>query len=507
MFLLACSDSSQPGPGPLDVTTDKGVVEGTSDGTVRQFLGIPFAAPPVGSLRFMPPTPAAAWTTPFAATHYGPSCPQLDGNGNLATGSSEDCLYLNVWAPLADVKNAPVFVWIYGGGFIVGSASDPLSNGENFVANTGAVVVALNYRLGPFGFLSHPAFAAAEGVTTSPSQGLLDQQAALKWVQTNIAAFGGDPANVTIVGESAGGVSVCTQLAMPGSNGLFAHAIIESGLCASVPALFQPPAQAEDQGNRTAAALGCTDAATLLSCMQGKTTEEVITALPLRHALFGPTGENYAPVIDGAALPLAPGAAFKAGTFAKVPTVVGSNLNEGQLFLALWGSPPPTSTDVRTALGVLVDAAAVDTIAAKYGVDTDAPTAFVNILGDAINCMARSAARAISAGGAPTYLYHFVYPFELAVYPGVVTTHAYELPFVFQNPAFGQQLSDADVAVSDIVQGYWSSFMTTGIPAGPVAWPAYDQAGDQDLEIDTTPSVATGLKSATCDFWDTYLPE
>ena len=506
---LACSSNgtSPPATGPLTVTTDKGVVQGSSDGTARQFLGIPFAAPPVGALRFMPPAPATPWTTPLVANHFAPACPQLTSSGSVSPTSNEDCLYLNVWAPDADVKNAPVFVWIYGGGYITGNGADPMYNGENLAADKGVVVVTLNYRLGPLGFLSHPAFAAAEGVTTSPSQGLLDQQAALRWVKTNIAAFGGDPNNVTLAGESAGAVSVCSQLAMPGSNGLFAHAVIESGLCASLPMLFQAPAPAEAQGNRMATALGCTDANTALSCMQGKTTDEVLTALPLRHALFGPTGENYTPVLDGSALPLAPGAAIKAGSFAKVPTIIGSNLNEGQLFLWLWGSPPPTSTDVRSALGVLVDASSVDTIATKYAVDTDPTTAFVDILDDVMTCLARSTARTLAGAGAPTYLYHFAYPFQVAAIPGAVTTHGFELPFVFRNTAFGQQLTDADLAVADLVDGYWFSLAQSGAPTGTIAWPAYAASSDQDLEIDSTASVATGLKSSICDFWDPFLPE
>jgi len=507
--VLACSSggSQPPGPGPLSVTTESGVVQGVSDGTVRQFLGIPFAAPPVGALRFMPPAPAAPWTTPLVASHVASECAQFDATGNLASGSSEDCLYLNVWAPLADVKSAPVFVWIYGGGFVEGNGGDPLFNGENLAETENAVVVTVNYRLGPFGFLSHPALAAAEGVATSPSVGLLDQQAALKWVQANIAAFGGDPKNVTVAGESAGGISVCAQLAMPGSNGLFARAVIESGICVGIPALFQPAATADDQGNRTATALGCTDAGTVVSCMQSKSTDEVLRALPLRHALFGPTGDSYAPVIDGVALPRAPSAAINAGAFAKVPVIVGSNLNEGQLFLWLWGSPAPTPADVRGSLGVLLDASAVDAVATKYAVDADAPTAYENILGDVMTCVARAAARDLSAAGAPTYLYHFVYPFQVGAIPGVVTSHGFELPFVFRNPAFGQQLGDADLAVADTVDGYWFSFATSGAPAGPVAWPTYDATADRDLEIDTTPSVASGLESDVCDFWAPYLPE
>jgi len=453
----------------------------------------------------MPPAPAPAWSAPRDASSFGPECAQILGN-TLSASSDEDCLYLNVWTPDADVKKAPVFVWIYGGGFIEGSGADLTYNGANVVAQTGSIVVTFNYRLGALGFLSHPALATAENVTTSPSQGLLDQQAALKWVQTNIASFGGDPANVTVAGESAGAISTCTHLVMPGSSGLFAHAVIESGLCVSFPLMFQPPAQANDQGNRLAAALGCTDPTAVLTCMQSANAQDVLTALPGRHALFGATGDSFSPVVDGAVLQQAPADAIKAGSFAKVPTIIGSNLNEGQLFGYLWGSPAPTPTDLRGSLGLLFTSSQVDTIAARYPVDTDAPTAFVDILSDVITCMARSTARLVSAGGAPTYLYQFTYPFQVPAFPGLTTTHSFEIPFVFGNGYEGSELSDADVAMSGTMQAYWFSFAKTGTPTGTIAWPAYIQGTDQDLKLDAPPTVATGLNGATCDFWDSMEP-
>ena len=308
-IIAGCSSTPTAPPGPtagsLDITTDKGVVHGSTDGTVRSFLGIPYAAPPVGALRFMPPTSAAPWSTPRQATTFGSACAQVGTSGaDLLSGSDEDCLYLNVWLPNDAVKDAPVFVWIHGGGFVEGSGSDSLYNGANIAATENAIVVTMNYRLGALGWLSHAAFATAEGVASSPSQGLLDQQAALKWVAQNIAAFGGDPTNVTLAGESAGGVSVCSHLGAPTSHGLFARAIVESGICFSNPLLFPAPAASNDQGARLATAVGCTDAGTALTCLQSKTPLALLTALPVRKALFGATGDIFTPEYFAKAVPV-----------------------------------------------------------------------------------------------------------------------------------------------------------------------------------------------------------
>jgi para-nitrobenzyl esterase len=499
LFCIACSSGpSQPTEASLDVTTTSGVVHGGSAGGVHSFLGIPFAEPPVGPLRFLPPKPVTPWTTPRPALTFGPDCAQLGATGTLAAGSSEDCLYVNVWTPAAPVTKAPVYLWIYGGGFVSGSGSNPLYNGGNLVVAENAIVVTFNYRLGALGFFSHPLLATEEGVATAPSAALADQQAALKWVHDNIAAFGGDPANVTLAGESAGGESVCTHLAMPGSKGLFARAIMESGPC--VDAAFTTKAAAEDEATRLATALSCTD----LTCVRGKTAEEVLKALPGRKALVGP-GDSWFPLVDGALIPSTPLAAITSGSWANVPVILGTNANEGELFLFLWGDPPPTATDDRTALSVLFGATVADAIAAQYDLDNNPAKAFTDILTDGIFvCPTRRVARALAGTGATAYLYQFTYPYTLALFPGVTTAHAFELPFVFKNP-FGQQLTDADMAVSDTLDGYWFRFAATGDPngAGAVPWPAYSASSDTNIVLDATVSTSTGLKKAKCDFWDT----
>ncbi len=516
--ILACSSTPAPTQtdGPTSITTDKGVVQGSvTEGGVRVWLGIPFAAPPVGPLRFKPPQDIAPWTSPIVANASGAECAQLATDGKtVAASSSEDCLYLNVWAPKVDVKNAPVFVWIYGGGFSIGSGGDPLYSGENLVSHLAdAVVVTINYRLGPFGWLAHPELAAENGTANTASAGLLDQQAALSWVHRNIAAFGGDPANVTLGGESAGAISTCAHLAAPASNGLFARAIIESGVC-ELPILFTSPDVANAQGVRLANALSCTTSGSIMSCLRAASVTDVLTALPLRPADFGPVGESWSPTIDGVTLPTSPLDAVNVGRFAKVPLIMGTNLNEGDLFDYLYQSAtgaPMSSSDLRTLLGSVFGSTVIDQIAAQYPVDTNSETAFSRIITDGFfTCATRRFVRAYSAAGGSAYLYHFTYPYEVVAIPNVTASHSYEVPFVFRNGYLGTQLSDADTTLADHMGAYWfTGLAAKGDPSSggqPVQWPAYSLTNDTDLILDSTIATETGLKSATCDFWDKITP-
>ncbi|HEY5948716.1 MAG TPA: carboxylesterase family protein, partial [Kofleriaceae bacterium] len=225
LAFIACHAASPRAIDPLVVDTDRGPVRGVQTALGREFLGIPFAAPPIGELRWRPPVQAVAWTEPRDATKRGHACLQLE-RGGLRKDSDEDCLNLEVWVP-PGADHAPVMVWIPGGAFIEGGGNFPLYDGAKLAAREHVIVVAFNYRVGPLGF-----FALAQpGEPHMPSLGLLDQRAALQWVQRNIARFGGDPSNVTIFGESAGAWSVCAQMAMPNSRGLFARAIMQSGSC------------------------------------------------------------------------------------------------------------------------------------------------------------------------------------------------------------------------------------------------------------------------------------
>jgi para-nitrobenzyl esterase len=252
------------------VMTDKGPVRGTFAQDHREFLGIPYAAPPTGELRWKPPVPHSPWTAALDATVFGPTCAQP--NAGLTYNSSEDCLYLNIYTPNPPRRHLPVMVWIHGGSFLVGSGQE--TDGSMLAVKGKVVVVTINYRLGSFGFLTDKVLDAENPQHVSGNYGLLDQQAALKWVKRNIAGFGGDSAQVTIFGESAGGISVALQMIAPGAAGLFSRAINESGPSQIV---LQPIALAQKQGDRLIATLGCRDASDMVACIRSKPTNQVLS--------------------------------------------------------------------------------------------------------------------------------------------------------------------------------------------------------------------------------------
>jgi para-nitrobenzyl esterase len=298
--------------GPV-AKTDAGLVRGFSADGVDKFLGIPYAAPPVGARRWKAPAPAAHWHGVRDATRYGSRCPQLPSS-NGAGSENEDCLYLNVYRPDRQRHgNAPVLVFIHGGGLINGSGDQ--HDGALMARSNGIVVVSLNYRLGVFGFLAHPALSAEAPDHASGDYGVLDQQAALRWVHRNIAGFGGDARRVAIAGESAGGWSVCAQLASPLTRGLFSAAAIQSGSCAS-----QPLAEAESSGTTFADAVGCEDAA----CLRSKSVHDLLAATAGQQATSITSG--------GRELPIAPADAIASGRFNRVPVINGSNHDEGRTF-------------------------------------------------------------------------------------------------------------------------------------------------------------------------------
>ena len=291
-----------------------GTLEGLRiDGGVRAFLGIPFARPPVGALRWQRPQANEPWQDARDASHFGPRCPQPPSSDPLDV-ASEDCLYLNVWTPAVD-RPLPVMVWIHGGGNVNGSSFEPAYDGQFLARDYGIVLVSINYRLGVFGFFGAAGLAAESG--SAGNQGLWDQQLALHWVQKNIARFGGDASNVTIFGESAGSADVCYHVAAPGSRGLFQRAISESGGCTSRVA-------DADSAQRTAAAfaerMGCTGA-DALACLRSKSVRELVD---------GAAAAGRFPIsVDGVFLPEQPRALFDRGDIARVPYILGSNTDEG----------------------------------------------------------------------------------------------------------------------------------------------------------------------------------
>ena len=483
-----------PRTSPLAVASDRGVAIGRARDGVREFLGIPYAAPPVGALRWRPPQPAAAWTAPRDATRRGPACPQPEEGYHRDT--SEDCLNLDLWIPDGAPGALPVVFWIHGGGFYQGSGGDDLYDGARLARRARAVVVAINYRLGALGFFSHRALAAEQELGVLPAVGLLDQRAALQWVQRNIAGFGGDPANVTLDGESAGAWSECAQLAMPGSRGLFARAIVQSGACSD--ALYFTPEAANAQGDELAAKLGCTGG-DVAACLRGKPADELAAALRFRRGLLLLPGVWWGPIVDGVELPRMPLAAIRAGEAARVPLIIGTARDEGTLHTLTYQqvSADELAWFVRGVFGE----AAVAPVVARYARPT-AKAALTDIVTDGIfRCNARRVARAAAAHGAPVYLYEWTHaldgpPRVRALGP----THGVDLFFVFGATSLEIGPSAAEQPLVDLVQDLWGGFLRTGDPGH--GWPRYTAGGDAHFVLDLPPSTGAQLDAAACDFWD-----
>jgi para-nitrobenzyl esterase len=459
---------------PGQVTIKSGALQGMAKGDVIAFKGIPFAAPPVGDLRWKPPQPVAAWTGVRDASSFGPICTQSGGVFLAGGKQSEDCLTLNIWTPANyEGKKLPVMVWIHGGGFVAGSGSTPFYDGTAF-AHGGVVLVSINYRLGRFGFFAHPALAKEPG--PHGNYGLMDQIAALKWVKDNIAAFGGDPKNVTAFGESAGGISVNFLMASNTGKGLFEKVISESGF-----GRFDAPpiAQMEKAGADFAAAQGlkADDAAAL-------------RALPV-SALTGATGglaspDVPRPMIDGSIIKERVDVAFAKGHQLKVPYLTGGNSFEASLFAPATAKAPEamiatTGLPKDKAVALFDDG---DTLKAAYTISTETMITEPN----------RYLAMKDSAAGAKVWVYYFSYvtAAQRATTPGA--GHGGELGYVFetlprQDMTFGTYkfvaATPADLATAKAMHDSWVAFAKTGDPgaASGVAWPAFTPGHDATLEF------------------------
>jgi para-nitrobenzyl esterase len=507
----ACGSGGSGGSGgaadPLVVTTDRGPVRGLLVHATHAFRKIPFAAPPVGELRWKPPAPHAAWTTTLDATKKGPRCVQRSLiSGELDAESDEDCLTVNVWTPaVAPPKPAPVLVWIHGGTFMTGSGGDLDYDGRNLSEATGSVVVTLNYRLGPLGYLAYsPLDSEDAGHPGSGMYGFEDQRAALAWVKANITAFGGDSGNVTLFGESAGGISACLHLVSPKSAGLFQRILLESGPC--VVNLGPTVAAAKAQGDAFAAALGCKDAA----CLRGKTAKEVLFALPPRVDFVGTKGAGWFPTIDGVDVPVDPAQAFAAGQFTKVPTLLGTNGNEGSLFF-LGNTAIATDADFVSLMDRFFPGHGAE-ILARYPSSTfgTAVAAASVAFGDgALVCPTRRLTRTLVGASVPTYLYDFQRAPDSGKSLGLGAYHSSEVQFVFGNPTtLSDSLTDAEKKLSAEMMGDWGRMALSGDPngTGAVAWPKYDLAKATTLVLDLDVHTDVDLHKDACDFWDKLTP-
>jgi para-nitrobenzyl esterase len=488
----------------LVAQTRLGAVRGTVAGGIREFLGIPYAAPPTGKLRWQPPAPPAHWTGVRRATQFAPHCPQSASPFGRAS-TSEDCLFLNVFtAPGRSRAGRPVMVWIHGGALVTGESDDydPAA-----LVRDGVTVVTVNYRLGALGFLADSALAGPTGA--AGDYGLMDQQAALRWVQANIGRFGGDARNVTLFGESAGGLSTLSQLVSPGARGLFQRAIVESG---SYDLTQAPLAGAEAAGTAFAAKAGCgtePGAAATAACLR---------AVPVGTVLADQDAGGYTPDVDGAVLTQSIGTALQQGQFSRVPVVMGTNHDEWRLFVGLSrleGGPVVTAANYLGEIQGTVGAspAVAAQIAARYpAASYPSPAAALGAVGtDAIFACPSLKAVTLLSKFTPTFAYEFNDENAPERFlPGVGfpygAAHASEIQYLFgvttQIPA---ALTPAQARLAAQMRGYWTSQAARGRPAaaGQAAWPRFTAATQPVLSLNTSaPAVETNFSAAhNCAFW------
>jgi para-nitrobenzyl esterase len=482
----------------------KGQVE---SGGILAFKGIPYARPPVGELRFKPPLPPEPWSDTFKAVLFGPVAPQtIEKFGSTSTQEqSEDCLSLNVWTRGIDNKHRPVMVWIHGGGFTSGSGSDEWYDGSTFSTRGDVVMVTINYRLGALGFLYLGGVSGPE-YAQSGNLGLLDQVAALKWVRDNIAAFGGDPGNVTVFGESAGSMSVCTLMGTPAAKGLFHRAIAESGALN----LVNDVDYAAGITGKFMAQAGVTDMAGLRSL----TTEQIIKAQGDLLAREGRSGTPFGPVIDGSVLPEPPLHAIAEGSAAGVDFLAGTNLDEVRFWMI--STPLLAVATIQTALQYmpmlkksLGDRAG--SIEASYKAKRPKATDGDITMAIATDVMFRvpqiRVVEAQCAHRPKTWMYLFTWPSP--VHDGILgSCHALELPFVFDRlhaPLTVEFLgNDPPQKLADIMQDAWIAFAKTGDPnhKGIPNWPAYNKRTRATMELNVNPAVLNDPYGAERRLWN-----
>lgn len=483
----------------LRVKTDHGKVEGkmSADGQVRAFLGVPFAAPPVGPLRWQPPQPAAKWHGVRQATTFGARCMQPALFADMVfrdAGPSEDCLTLNVWTP-AKNKSAklPVMVWIFGGGFITGGTSEGRQDGEH-LAHKGVLIVSMNYRLGIFGFFAHHELSAESAQHAAGNYGLMDQTAALQWVRHNIAAFGGDPDNVTIFGESAGSFSVSAQMASPLARGLFAHAIGESGGAFGSAGLSFPPMEASEKqdedfaqsafGNSSLASLRALTPDALMKAANAKTT---------------PPAPRFGPDVDGYFLPESVPSIYAEGKQAHVPLLAGWNRDEGTSQVV--NAPEKPTVESLRATAQKEFGPRADDFLKAYAASSDEEALRVaeDFSGDrfiAYSTWSWLEAQ-VKTGSAPVYRYRFDLgsPGDPNHPASAGAFHSDDIEYVFGNLDFrkGTAWRPEDYKLSELMQTYWTNFAKTGDPNSASTqpnWPAYNAATNwQVMHLSPTPEA------------------
>jgi len=484
-------------------TTNDGVVRGVEGAGVRAFLGVPFAAPPTGDLRWRAPQPVRGWSGVRGATRTGSDCTQalgrkaiLGGGGGLVVGS-EDCLYLNVYAPAGQTAAArPVMVYLHGGAFTIGSGAnyDP----SRLAAEQDRVVVTVNFRLGALGWLAHPGFAT-DGEGVGGNWGLMDQQAALRWVQANISAFGGDPDDVTLFAESSGAWSACYLMASPGSRGLYSRVILQSGPCLE-PSSLNAAADAAKAGPAFAASVGCDDVA----CLRAAPARRIARAASTRSGINGPG--SWGPVFGDAMVPVSPATAFATGDFVRTPVIVGTNTDEGRLFAV-----EVRDMDRYNKETVWLYGADGERALQRYPVGPEGPAvAIAQSFTDSRFACPSDALRRVLSRHAPTYGYEFADRAAPFLLPDWITGldmgayHASELAYVFGTSwlfADTGRWTPEQRALSERMMGLWVGFGHD--PRFEADWPKVSEGGGPVVVFDPAGDRvdATFFDRHQCGFW------
>ncbi len=515
------------------VNSRSGAVRGLVRGAYRVFEGIPYAAPPVGPLRWRPPAPAAHWKAIRDATRPGSPCAQvpltvlpggkaiLPGASNLTGSTSEDCLYLNVWTHARSTRARPVFVWFHGGNDVYGAGSD--YDGSRLTVEGGVVVVTVNYRLGPLGYLALPGLSAQSPDHTSGDYGLMDQVAALRWVRANIAAFGGDPKQVTVGGQSAGAWAGCDLIASPAARGLFERAILESGTCAAggsgsnATSPILTLGAGEAAGQTFAASVGCSDAATQLSCLR---------ALPASKLISGELAATWGANTGPAVLPISPAAAWAKGRINRVPVLVGTTHDEYRfrtfVNVNFLGGGPLIAATYATRIQQ-ENPGSAGAVLGKYPA-TAYPSpdlAYATEKTDSLYSCPAHADDLLYSTRVPVYAYEFddqhAPPFFAApnsIPQGAFHASEVDYLFPFHNLA---PLTASQQQLSSVMVGYWSHFIASGNPNAPglPSWPRFGKPTGrggasgtkliQELKPGAVRPSGSFVNDHQCGFWQQQL--
>lgn len=494
IFFTAASAGPQAQPLATEVKTEAGLVTGTGD-PIRSFKGIPYAAPPVGPLRWQPPQPAASWSGRLDATRFGADCIQPDEYPELrGNGKSEDCLTINVWTPAkTSTENLPVMVWVYGGGYTYGAGSHPSYDGEA-LARRGVVLVTFNYRLGLLGFMAHPELSAASPHKASGNYALMDIQAALQWVQRNIGAFGGDPSKVTVFGQSAGAFMISTLMSAPSSKGMFAKVILQSG------GVMRPMAslhEAEKYGS---------SAGESLAALRAMSSDALVARL--KELEKGPrhlTGARaLSPIVDGYLIQEDDRTSIASGRFAAIPMIVGTILDEGGGYAR--SSRVKTPKELQGFVAQTFPGAA-ENAWARYGADEDGKVLaqLSALFGDTqYNFGSRELMRYGARNNVPVYRYLFTRSRNNA---RAAPIHGAELQYVFDNLKASHRgrvpPSDAvDAEVATQMADAWVRFAKTGNPNGGTlpTWPLHGGMAENYMDFGAVIEAKTGSRTAHLDF-------